>query len=176
MCHVLTVFTFTASVRHDLSIEETFAHSSLQARYAYRSIAEFVKHVTEHPAEHVECNPFPEHHLPTDIDDEDLDEAQHREKTQQSASDSPKDSFLKVRRPGYLNGSDSDIKLFQDNKEKTRDQQKHSEVQKLVHKDESQQTSTSESSVVSWTSLRVAFTHFLFSSARLEIKTFQESS
>ncbi|EKM59247.1 uncharacterized protein PHACADRAFT_87660 [Phanerochaete carnosa HHB-10118-sp] len=47
MCHVLTVFTFTDS-----------------AKYAYRSIAEFVKHVTTHDAAHLERNPFPEFHLP----------------------------------------------------------------------------------------------------------------
>lgn len=47
MCHVLTVFTFTSS-----------------AKYAYRSIAEFVKHVTSQSAEHLERNPFPELHRP----------------------------------------------------------------------------------------------------------------
>jgi hypothetical protein len=35
-----------------------------QAKYAYRSIAEFVKHVTTHDAEHLERNPFPELHRP----------------------------------------------------------------------------------------------------------------
>ncbi|KAG0709807.1 hypothetical protein DFH29DRAFT_885883 [Suillus ampliporus] len=45
MCHVLTVFSFTNS-----------------ANYAYHSIAEFVKHVTQHSAEYLERNPFPELH------------------------------------------------------------------------------------------------------------------
>ncbi|KAF8076580.1 alpha/beta-hydrolase [Lyophyllum atratum] len=47
MCHVLTVFSFTPS-----------------AKCAYRSIAEFVKHVSNHDAEHLERNPFPEFHRP----------------------------------------------------------------------------------------------------------------
>lgn len=42
MCHVLTVFTFTTS-----------------ADYAYHSIAEFAKHVTQHSAEQLNRNPFP---------------------------------------------------------------------------------------------------------------------
>ncbi|EMD40895.1 hypothetical protein CERSUDRAFT_91649 [Gelatoporia subvermispora B] len=46
MCHVLTVFTFTES-----------------AKYAYRSIARFVKHVTQNSPEHLDRNPFPELHL-----------------------------------------------------------------------------------------------------------------
>ncbi|KAF9028446.1 alpha/beta-hydrolase [Hymenopellis radicata] len=53
MCHVLTVFTFTQC-----------------ASYAYRSIAEFVKHVTDHDEKHLDRNPFPElHRPPTDISD-----------------------------------------------------------------------------------------------------------
>ncbi|KAI0677037.1 alpha/beta-hydrolase [Trametes maxima] len=47
MCHVLTVFTFTES-----------------AKYAYRSIAEFVKHITDSSNEHILRNPFPELHRP----------------------------------------------------------------------------------------------------------------
>ncbi|KAG6915654.1 hypothetical protein DXG01_010524 [Tephrocybe rancida] len=47
MCHVLTVFAFTDS-----------------AKCAYRSVAEFVKHVSHHDAEHLERNPFPELHRP----------------------------------------------------------------------------------------------------------------
>ncbi|EIN10888.1 alpha/beta-hydrolase [Punctularia strigosozonata HHB-11173 SS5] len=47
MCHVLTVFTFTDS-----------------AKYAYRSIAQFVRHVTSHSSDHLAKNPFPEYHRP----------------------------------------------------------------------------------------------------------------
>lgn len=35
-----------------------------QAKYAYRSIAEFVKHVTSYDEEHISRNPFPELHRP----------------------------------------------------------------------------------------------------------------
>ncbi|KAJ7498735.1 Alpha/Beta hydrolase protein [Mycena latifolia] len=45
MCHVLTVFTFTESAKH-----------------AYRSIAEFVKHVTDHDEDYLAQHPFPEPH------------------------------------------------------------------------------------------------------------------
>ncbi|KAK0191165.1 alpha/beta-hydrolase [Armillaria mellea] len=47
MCHVLTVFSFTDS-----------------AKYAYRSIAEFVRHVTDDDEAHLNRNPFPELHRP----------------------------------------------------------------------------------------------------------------
>ncbi|KAG1892278.1 alpha beta-hydrolase [Suillus subluteus] len=42
MCHVLTVFSFTSS-----------------ADYAYHSIAEFAKHVTQRSVEHLDRNPLP---------------------------------------------------------------------------------------------------------------------
>ena len=35
-----------------------------QAKYAYRSIAQFVKHVTENSADHLDRNAFPELHRP----------------------------------------------------------------------------------------------------------------
>ncbi|KAJ7781052.1 Alpha/Beta hydrolase protein [Mycena metata] len=47
MCHVLTVFTFTESAKH-----------------AYRSIAAFVKHVTDHDEEELAQHPFPELNRP----------------------------------------------------------------------------------------------------------------
>lgn len=40
------------------------SYTIFQANYAYRSIAEFVKHVTDHDEEHLERNPFPELHRP----------------------------------------------------------------------------------------------------------------
>ncbi|KDQ29455.1 hypothetical protein PLEOSDRAFT_1038992 [Pleurotus ostreatus PC15] len=45
MCHVPTVFSFTES-----------------AKYAYRSIAEFIKHATDSDSEQLQQNPFPELH------------------------------------------------------------------------------------------------------------------
>ncbi|KAJ6598872.1 Alpha/Beta hydrolase protein [Mycena vulgaris] len=47
MVHVLTVFTFTESAKH-----------------AYRSIAQFVQHVTDHDEDYLAQHPFPEPHLP----------------------------------------------------------------------------------------------------------------
>ncbi|KAF9534722.1 hypothetical protein CPB83DRAFT_211167 [Crepidotus variabilis] len=49
MCHVLTVFMFTKS-----------------AKYAYRSIGQFVKHITHYGQDHLARNPFPELHRPPD--------------------------------------------------------------------------------------------------------------
>lgn len=63
MCHVLTVFTFTKSVcTRNASL---LKHSrNFQAKYAYRSIAEFIKHATSNSPEHLALNPFPELHRP----------------------------------------------------------------------------------------------------------------
>ncbi|KAJ7180300.1 alpha beta-hydrolase [Mycena crocata] len=49
MCHVLTVFTFTESAKH-----------------AYRSIAAFAKHVTDHDEDYLAQNPFPPPPTPTE--------------------------------------------------------------------------------------------------------------
>ncbi|KAJ6490399.1 Alpha/Beta hydrolase protein [Mycena vitilis] len=49
MCHVSTVFTFTES-----------------AKYAYRAIAAFVQHVTDHDEDHLARIPFPNHPLAKD--------------------------------------------------------------------------------------------------------------
>ncbi|KAG2013285.1 endoplasmic reticulum protein [Coprinopsis cinerea AmutBmut pab1-1] len=49
MCHVLTVFMFASSTR-----------------YAYRSIAEFVKHVTQNESAYIDRVPFPEFHWSPD--------------------------------------------------------------------------------------------------------------
>ncbi|CDO68138.1 hypothetical protein BN946_scf185003.g10 [Trametes cinnabarina] len=58
MCHVLTVFTFTNS-----------------AKYAYRAIAQFTKHVIDNSSEHLSRNPFPElHRPPSEISDADSDD------------------------------------------------------------------------------------------------------
>ncbi|KAJ3533909.1 hypothetical protein NMY22_g7140 [Coprinellus aureogranulatus] len=53
MCHVVTVFMFTKS-----------------ARYAYRSISEFIRHVTQSPVDVVEHNPFPEYESGSDSADD----------------------------------------------------------------------------------------------------------
>lgn len=55
MCHVLTVFTFHRSVSPSLNNRVYIYLTSLQAKYAYKAIAEFAKHVIDgtpidHPA------------------------------------------------------------------------------------------------------------------------------
>lgn len=55
-------YTLTRYVRHFddiISLPILF-----QAKYAYRSIAQFIMHVTCHSQEHVMQNPFPELHFP----------------------------------------------------------------------------------------------------------------
>ncbi|KAJ7683981.1 hypothetical protein B0H17DRAFT_1169866 [Mycena rosella] len=63
MCHVLTVFTFTESVRPPVFI---YAMLKIvrQAKHAYRSIADFVQHVTDHDEDFLARNPFPEPRRP----------------------------------------------------------------------------------------------------------------
>lgn len=41
-------------------------NKSNQAKYAYRSIAEFIRHVTKYDEQHLRRNPFPELHRPPD--------------------------------------------------------------------------------------------------------------
>lgn len=52
---------FTKNVRPGfLAVHSTDKSSRTQAKYAYRSMGEFIKHLTQHDAEYVERNPFPE--------------------------------------------------------------------------------------------------------------------
>ncbi|PCH41474.1 alpha/beta-hydrolase [Wolfiporia cocos MD-104 SS10] len=73
MCHVLTVFTFIES-----------------AKYAYNSIAQFIRHVTTQSEDHLERNPFPELHIPPDelLDTDSEDEDQSGRPANRSAGDS----------------------------------------------------------------------------------------
>ncbi|KAI0065802.1 alpha/beta-hydrolase [Artomyces pyxidatus] len=88
MPHVLTVFSFTES-----------------AKYAYRSIAQFVRHVTIHSTDHLERNPFPELHRPEcQIHVEDVSEYGFEVKEKKSKS------TLRRMRPG-------NSKRFEDVKE-----------------------------------------------------------
>ncbi|THH31314.1 hypothetical protein EUX98_g2870 [Antrodiella citrinella] len=106
MCHVLTVFTFTDS-----------------AKYAYRSIAEFVKHVTLHTAEHLDRNPFPEFHLPpADIKDDDLDESRRR-RPSQSRVKSSEQPFWRTHRPNPPGGSREDVKMYKHNEGKAKEEE-----------------------------------------------------
>ncbi|KZT29342.1 alpha/beta-hydrolase [Neolentinus lepideus HHB14362 ss-1] len=81
MCHVLTVFTFTNS-----------------AKYAYRSIAHFIKHVTTSAREEVTLNPFPELQSPSTFDDEDdYDDPRRRRPRLQVVETTPDDAAGKTK-------------------------------------------------------------------------------
>jgi hypothetical protein len=51
------------SVRYS-AYHEFHLTSGKQAKYAYRSIAQFIMHITSHSEEHLAQNPFPELHFP----------------------------------------------------------------------------------------------------------------
>ncbi|KAF7798891.1 hypothetical protein EIP86_010119 [Pleurotus ostreatoroseus] len=106
-----------------------------KAKYAYRSIAEFAKHVTQNPPEHVALNPFPElHRPPADIpdesssSDEDYDDDPvfpHAPKSENGSSASSTSSgrfsglFKRERRPAPPPSSKhQDIRLYEANEEK----------------------------------------------------------
>lgn len=104
--------------------------SQLQAKYAYRSIAEFVKHVTRQSAEHLARNPFPElHRPPSDISDSDFDDEDRPRQPKQSSqrgSSRLADIFKgedkgedKAPPPAESNATRSDVKLYKANEEKT---------------------------------------------------------
>ncbi|KAH0587778.1 hypothetical protein H2248_006536 [Termitomyces sp. 'cryptogamus'] len=104
MCHVLTVFTFTKS-----------------AKRAYRSIAEFVKHVSFRDTEHLEHVPE-RHRSPSDTHTEDLNEPQHRpfsEKRQQFFH------FLNTKKPSQ---DPIDVSLYKRNGANAANEVKHDEV------------------------------------------------
>lgn len=60
MCHVLTVFTFYPSVSCSHPFARLLSSLGSQVKYAYKSIAEFVKHVTEPVPESQPQPVFPE--------------------------------------------------------------------------------------------------------------------
>ncbi|EPQ59012.1 alpha/beta-hydrolase [Gloeophyllum trabeum ATCC 11539] len=84
MCHVLTVFTFTDS-----------------AKYAYRSISQFIRHVTIRSEEEVANNAFPELHKPpteVSLGDGDSDDFHSRRpRLGELRGKTPKEALDKVR-------------------------------------------------------------------------------
>ncbi|KAH7931203.1 alpha/beta-hydrolase [Leucogyrophana mollusca] len=100
MCHVLTVFTFTES-----------------AKYAYRSIAEFAKHVTQHSPEHLERNPFPELHRPSSHTSP-LDHDNYKSQTADSKKDKHKEALPSTNQAptqSEHSGEMSDLKVYKEN-------------------------------------------------------------
>lgn len=60
MCHVLTVFSFAKSVGYSTLSTMLLINSLPQPGYAYKSIAEFVKHVTTGEKHTLDSQPFPD--------------------------------------------------------------------------------------------------------------------
>ena len=125
MCHVLTVFTFTESVSAatiSKSICFILRHIC-QATYAYRSIAEFVKHVTSHSAEHLERNPFPELHLPpAEISESSSENAAHRDRGVRGA---------KMKHPLAREITPDDIQQYRANEETAKDEVDAGEAERM---------------------------------------------
>ncbi|KAJ8698470.1 hypothetical protein PTI98_005176 [Pleurotus ostreatus] len=97
MCHVPTVFSFTES-----------------AKYAYRSIAEFIKHATDSDSEQLQQNPFPElHRRPSALSVSPDVEAQDR--TERSTIVSRLQD--KVVKPAPTPETPEDIALYKANEE-----------------------------------------------------------
>ncbi len=68
MCHVLTVFSFTDSVRCIKFLGNGGLLYS-QANFAYRGIARFAKRVIDETTETVASDPFPATQLPSPLSD-----------------------------------------------------------------------------------------------------------
>ncbi|KII94934.1 hypothetical protein PLICRDRAFT_33764 [Plicaturopsis crispa FD-325 SS-3] len=130
MCHVLTVFMFTNS-----------------AKYAYRSIAEFIKHVTSHSEEHLGRNPFPELHRPPSAisTDSNLERAHSRKERRRSAfhwgerkddnlEAEEKDAKEKEPSPGESSGTtgeQNDIEMYRENEQAIVDEVKEKKVDEV---------------------------------------------
>ncbi|KAI0921632.1 hypothetical protein AcW2_006545 [Taiwanofungus camphoratus] len=113
MCHVLTVFTFTQS-----------------AKYAYNSIAQFVKHVTSYSQEHLDRNPFPELHRPSmEISDSDSEDGYHYD--QPSRGSTHKNGEQMLKETGLRQSSPSGVEHYRANEEKTIQEAKTGEAERM---------------------------------------------
>ncbi|KAI0356462.1 alpha/beta-hydrolase [Trametes cingulata] len=135
MCHVLTVFTFTDC-----------------AKYAYRAIAQFVKHVTDSSDEHLLRNPFPElHRPPSEISDS---ESEHDGGGPRHPSRGTKLSSTNVppKRPrgpfeGGRSSSDrSDVELYRSNEAMTEIEVNEGKTDRLPSGDASSVTAHGDNS------------------------------
>ncbi|KAI9066431.1 alpha/beta-hydrolase [Trametes sanguinea] len=117
MCHVLTVFTFTDC-----------------AKYAYRAIAQFAKHVIDNSSEHLSRNPFPELHRPpseiSDSEAEDEDAAPRRQSH-------PNKKFHSSKRPPKLGrsidsrGDQTDVERYRSNEAAAEQEVKEGKAEKI---------------------------------------------
>ncbi|RPD66751.1 alpha/beta-hydrolase [Lentinus tigrinus ALCF2SS1-7] len=112
MCHVLTVFTFTEP-----------------AKYAYRAIAQFVKHVVDNPGAHLERNPFPEFHRPpSQISDT---EPVHKRDRHRSPSEKTPDTAKPL-----LSSTQSEIDKYRSNEQEAEQEVKHGQAERLPEQPE----------------------------------------
>ncbi|KAF5387616.1 hypothetical protein D9615_000559 [Tricholomella constricta] len=112
MCHVLTVFSFTHS-----------------AKCAYRSIAEFVKHVSRYDADHLERNPFPElHRPPTKIHVDTEAHEDHPSALKASKNYLSRHGHEKKRQAGQKSSDPSDVKLYKRNEANVSEEVKHGQT------------------------------------------------
>ncbi|THH16438.1 hypothetical protein EW146_g4194 [Bondarzewia mesenterica] len=121
MPHVLTVFMFTNS-----------------AKYAYYSIAQFVKHVTLNPPEHLVRNPFPELHrpqrdLPLDeySPDDSSSENRHERRHQKRPSRCGRRTKSRVLAKNKAVDKE-EVKLYRRNEEEVAQEVKKDEADKLA--------------------------------------------
>ncbi|KAI0751533.1 alpha/beta-hydrolase [Daedaleopsis nitida] len=109
MCHVLTVFTFTEP-----------------AKYAYRSIAQFVKHVIDNSEDHLERNPFPELHRPPSA----ISDSQPMDGSSSDASTPLGKSHRTPKNP-----EKSDIDMYRVNEAVTEKEVEHGHAEKVPDHD-----------------------------------------
>ncbi|PSS35406.1 hypothetical protein PHLCEN_2v1561 [Hermanssonia centrifuga] len=96
-----------------------------KAKYAYRSIAEFVKHVTSHSPGHLDRNPFPElHRPPSEIEDsgsEDEDRPYRAESTSRLGSSTLSGLFKRHHEKAPTSEVvPEDIRMYRDNEKVTK--------------------------------------------------------
>ncbi|ETW83742.1 Esterase/Lipase [Heterobasidion irregulare TC 32-1] len=120
MPHVLTVFIFTDC-----------------ARYAYQSIAKFIKHVTCHSSEHLARNPFPELHRPQPDAQADGyasdDTSSSEDERQRRGRKATRSRWVSARHKvaGEKEISQHEAKLFKENEEVVTQEVKRNEADKL---------------------------------------------
>lgn len=114
------------------------ANRILQAKYAYRSIAQFVKHVTDNSSEHLLRNPFPELHRPPSEISGSESEDEARPSGKHPSSKFRRSQHAKHPKPasGPLGSADSegdrtDVELYRSNEATAEREVKQGQAEKL---------------------------------------------
>ncbi|GBE80022.1 alpha/beta-hydrolase [Sparassis crispa] len=129
MCHVLTVFTFTKS-----------------AKYAYRSIAEFAKHVTSHSEEHLDRNPFPElRRAPSEISESESDDDDHCDRAVKNSRSTHSGHKLKEVEPHR--GSAGGVKHHKENQEKVKEDVQAGETDRFANSEKVGESQSNEATM-----------------------------